>query len=48
MILVIAFTKVLLVGREFMELRHAPRWLLWGFQSWAILTCLVLIALFRT
>lgn len=47
-ILVIAFTKVLLVDREFMELRHAPRWLLWGFQSWAILTCLVLIALFRT
>lgn len=46
-ILVIAFTKVLLVGREFMELRHAPRLLLWTFQIWTIMTCVVLIVLFR-
>jgi len=46
LILVIAFSKALLVGREFMELRHAPPLLLWLFQIWAIVTCLVLIVLF--
>ena len=45
-ILVIAFAKVLMVGREFMELRHAPPLLLWLFQGWAALTCLALLILF--
>jgi hypothetical protein len=47
MILVIAFAKVLMVGREFMELRHAPPLLLWLFQGWAALTCAVLLILFN-
>lgn len=46
MILVIAFAKVLMVGREFMELRHAPPFLLWLFQGWAVLTCGALLVLF--
>jgi hypothetical protein len=47
LILVIAFGKVTLVGREFMELRHAPPLLLWLFQGWAALTCAALIILFH-
>lgn len=46
-ILIIAFTKVWLVGREFMELRHAPPLLLWTFQAWVVITGAVLIALFN-
>ncbi|PZU08347.1 MAG: hypothetical protein DI606_15335 [Sphingobium sp.] len=46
LILIIAFSKALLVGREFMELRHAPPMMLWMFQAWAVVTCLVLIVLF--
>lgn len=45
-ILVIAFTKVLLVGREFMELRHAPALLLWLFQAWVAVVCAALLVLF--
>ncbi len=47
MILIIAFAKVVLVGREFMELRHAPPLLLWLFQGWAALTCAALLILFN-
>ena len=45
-ILVIAFAKVLLVGREFMELRHAPPLLLWLFQGWVVAVCAVLLVVF--
>lgn len=45
-ILLIAFAKVLLVGREFMELRHAPPLLLWLFQGWVVLVCTALLVLF--
>lgn len=45
-ILVVAFAKVLLVGREFMELRDAPPVLLWSFQAWVVVTCAALLALF--
>ncbi|CAM8672891.1 MULTISPECIES: cytochrome C oxidase subunit IV family protein [Sphingobium] len=38
LILLLAFAKVLLVGREFMELRHAPLMLLWLFQGWVAVT----------
>lgn len=41
-VLLIAFAKVLLVGREFMELRHAPAWMLWLFQAWVAIVCLTL------
>ena len=44
-VLAIAFTKATIVGREFMELRHAPRWMLWLFQAWAVIVCTVLEAL---
>jgi hypothetical protein len=46
LILIIAFIKVLLVGREFMELRHAPPLLLWLFQGWVVAVCAVLLVLF--
>ena len=45
-ILIIAFTKVLLVGREFMELRNAPPLLNWTFHAWVIAVCLALLVLF--
>lgn len=44
-VVIIAFAKVLMVGREFMELRHAPPLLLWLFQGWTALTCLILLVL---
>ena len=47
LILVIAFAKTLAIGREFMELRHAPAWLLWLFQGWAVATCIALLVLTR-
>jgi heme/copper-type cytochrome/quinol oxidase subunit 4 len=44
-ILMVAFTKVLLVGRSFMEL-HRAAWLLQGtFAFWCIVTCTALIVL---
>lgn len=45
-ILVVAFAKVLLVGREFMELRAAPRLMLWAFQLWVPAVCGALLVLF--
>ncbi len=45
-ILVIAFAKATFVGREFIELRHAPAWMLWTFQAWAAIVCTALIVLF--
>ena len=44
-VIVIAFAKVVVVGREFMELREAPRVLLWLFQGWAALVCIALLVL---
>jgi len=44
-ILAVAFTKIFLVGRSFMELRRAA-WLLQAtFVCWCILTCTTLIVL---
>lgn len=44
-ILVVAFTKVLLVGLSFMEL-HRADWLLRGaFAFWCIVTCAALVVL---
>lgn len=40
-----AFFKVWVVGFEFMELRHAPRWLRHGFDAWVLMVCAMLIAL---
>lgn len=44
-VLAIAFAKAVAVGREFMELREAPRWMLLAFQAWAAIICAVLVAL---
>ncbi|MGO4169212.1 cytochrome C oxidase subunit IV family protein [Novosphingobium aerophilum] len=45
-ILIVAFAKVTLVGREFMELRHAPKYLLWPFQIWVAVLGVALVVLF--
>ncbi|WP_371433381.1 cytochrome C oxidase subunit IV family protein [Novosphingobium sp.] len=45
-VLVITFTKATFVGREFIELRHAPAWMLWLFQAWAAIVCGALVVLF--
>jgi hypothetical protein len=45
-VLLITFIKITLVGREFIELRHAPGWMLWSFQAWALAVCAALIVLF--
>jgi hypothetical protein len=45
-VLVIAFAKATFVGREFIELRHAPAWMLWMFQTWAVIVCAALVVLF--
>ncbi|WP_404476514.1 hypothetical protein [Novosphingobium sp. BL-52-GroH] len=39
-------SRFLLVGREFMELRHAPPLLLWLFQGWVVAVCAMLLLLF--
>jgi hypothetical protein len=44
-ILIVAFAKVTVVGREFMELRHAPKYLLWPFQAWVVALATALIVL---
>ena len=45
LVLIIAFAKVLVVGREFMELRDAPLVLLWLFQAWVAIVCTALLVL---
>lgn len=42
----IAFIKVRFVILDFMEIRHAPRFMRVVGESWALLVCLVLIALY--
>lgn len=44
-VIVTGFIKVWLVGYEFMELRHAPRWLRHGFDLWVAAICTLLIVL---
>jgi heme/copper-type cytochrome/quinol oxidase subunit 4 len=44
-ILIIAFSKVFLVGRSFMELRHASPVLQSLFALWCVIACTALIAL---
>jgi hypothetical protein len=41
-ILVLTFAKVYVVGRSFMELRQAARWLVFTFTTWCIGLCAVL------
>tara|TARA_R110001592_G_scaffold363392_1_gene687155 strand:+ start:80492 stop:80776 length:285 start_codon:yes stop_codon:yes gene_type:complete len=44
-VVVVAFTKVWIVGFEFMELRYAPRWLRYSFDAWIIAVCLALLSI---
>ena len=44
-VIVVAFVKVWLVGFQFMELRHAPRWLRHTFDAWITAVCVALIVI---
>lgn len=44
-VLVVAFFKAWLVGFQFMELRHAPRWLRHAFDGWIAAVCLALVVI---
>ncbi len=45
-ILVVTFIKVRLVMRDFMEIRHAPRWMRWIGDGWIVLIAVLLVGLF--
>ena len=45
-VLVIAFVKVWLVTRYFMDIRHSPRWLSIVVNGWTILSAGVVIGLY--
>ncbi|WP_047225253.1 cytochrome C oxidase subunit IV family protein [Protofrankia coriariae] len=47
-VIVVAFFKVYLVGRYFMELREAPQILHLLFAGWAVVVCVVLVAMYLT
>lgn len=42
-VLAIAFAKVRIVVRDFMEVRHAPRWLRLVLELWGVVVCATLI-----
>lgn len=44
-VIVVAFAKVWVVAFQFMELRHAPRWLRHGFDAWIIGICSTLMVI---
>ncbi len=44
-VIVVAFIKVWIVGFQFMELRHAPRWLRHAFDAWIIAVCTALLVI---
>ena len=44
-VIVVAFIKVWIVGFQFMELRHAPRWLRHAFDGWIFAVCVALVAI---
>ncbi|MFD5747286.1 cytochrome C oxidase subunit IV family protein [Streptomyces sp. NPDC127033] len=45
-VLTVAFLKVYLVGRYFMELSQAPRALRLLFGGWTVVVCAVLVAMY--
>lgn len=45
-ILVVTFIKVRLVMRDFMEIRHAPRWMKLIGDAWIVLITVLLVGLF--
>lgn len=44
-VLVTAFAKCLIIGLQFMELRHAPRMLRYAFFVWTTAVCTTLVLL---
>ena len=44
-VIIVAFVKVWIVGFQFMELRHAPRWLRHAFDAWIAVVCVALIVI---
>jgi hypothetical protein len=44
-VIVVAFLKVWIVGFQFMELRHAPRWLRHAFDAWVVALCVALVVI---
>jgi cytochrome c oxidase subunit IV len=38
-VIVTAFAKAWIVGFQFMELKHAPRWLRHAYDAWIVLVC---------
>ena len=44
-IIATAFVKVWIISSQFMELRHAPRWLRHSFDLWIVVMCVVLISI---
>lgn len=38
-VIVLAFAKVAVIGRYFMELRDAPPLLQWMFNAWCVVAC---------
>jgi len=45
-ILLVAFLKVYLVGRYFMELKEAPKALHGVFATWTVAMCVTLVAMY--
>lgn len=45
-ILVVAFVKVWLVVRYFMDIRHAPRWLALLVYGWTLLSGAIVVGLY--
>lgn len=42
-VIIVAFVKVWIVGFQFMELKHAPRWLRHTYDAWVVVICLTLL-----
>ena len=42
-VIIMAFVKIWLVGFQFMELKHAPRWLRHTFDAWCVAICAALL-----
>jgi hypothetical protein len=47
-VLAVAFLKIRVVGRYFMELRAAPPPLRWVFDLWAVVVCTALVTIYLT
>lgn len=44
-VIVTTFVKAWVIGFQFMELKHAPRWLRHMYDAWVVGVCAVLVAI---